>query len=90
MKIILLLSVGLAFFLPTYGQHFNEVGSLELSDSLSFQEVEWVDLDNDSILDIMLFATNPAREYIVFSFRNNSADRLEFAGYFEWGNTLSH
>ena len=82
MKKFILLSVGLAFFLPTYGQHFSEVASLELSDSLSFQEVEWVDLDNDSILDIMLFATNPAREYIIFSFRNNSTDRFEFAGYF--------
>ena len=82
MKKILLLSLAVAFFLPTYGQRFSEVASLELSDSLSFQEVEWVDADNDSLLDVMLFATNPAGEYIVLSFRNNSAERFESAGYF--------
>ena len=82
MKRILLLSVAVAFFLPTYGQHFTEARSLELSDSLLFQDVEWVDVDNDSLLDVMLFAKNAAGEYIALSFRNNSVDRVEHAGYF--------
>jgi len=73
--------MAVAFFGPTYSQQFTETTSIELSDSLSVHDVEWVDVNNDSLLDVMLFARNAAGEDILLSFSNSSAGRLTHVGY---------
>lgn len=82
MNKIVLISLALASYFTGHSQRFIEGPSLALPDSLLFQDAQWVDVDNDSLLDVMVFGENAAGEYVALLFRNNSADGLEHVGYF--------
>lgn len=82
MKSTLLVLSAIAFPMLSIGQNFAERISLNLSDSLVFDDVEVADIDNDSLLDIILFARGSAGQTSIFMLANKGANSMEFAGQF--------
>lgn len=65
-----------------HGQQYELKFSLDLTDTLSFQEVKWADADNDGLLDVVAFGTNSNGETKVVLLKNDSLRQLQFSAHF--------
>src|SRR5687768_4972214 len=80
MKSILILLIAIAFPALSMAQTFKEKVSLELPDSLFFSAVEFADISNDSLLDVVLFARKASGQTDILTLVNKGSTSLEFAG----------
>jgi gliding motility-associated-like protein len=73
-------------FLPAFlvltifcrGQEFNPRFSLALDDTLVFHTLEWIDIDNDGMLDVLGFASNAQSEETLFFVKNDTTNGFSF------------
>jgi len=66
--IIILVAVG---FLKAGAQNFQNKYNIALSDSLFYEDLKWVDFNNDSLLDVLVKTTNTNSETVFLIFRNS-------------------
>lgn len=66
-------------------QTFNPRSFLHLSDTLSFHHIAWMDIDNDGLLDVAAFATDPAAKESVLLFRGDASGALQFVRSIDTG-----
>ena len=79
MKRPFLLSLAVAFSLSCLGQEFTQKALMELPDSLTFHDLELADIDNDSLLDVILFSETADGVEIVSFLRNNGLGGVQHA-----------
>ena len=69
----------------TLAQQFDVKYSLDLPDTLSFHDVEWVDADSDGLPDVLAFALNAEGEAVIFGFRNDGNLQLQYSHHVSTG-----
>lgn len=68
---------------------FNLKVDVNIPDTLSVKTLEWVDADNDSLLDIMIVAKAPDSTYAIFLYKNVEANTFTHQSVINTGfNTL--
>ena len=80
MKCTLTLLIAIALPALSMSQNFNDKVSIELPDSLSYNAVQFADIDNDSLLDVVLFGRNASGQTNILTLVNKGSTSLEFAG----------
>ncbi len=89
MKNLLLLLVFVATCMAGSAQKFSATFSIDLSDTVTYERVEWIDADNDGLLDLLIAAKNGAGEERYLFFRNDSMNGFVFSGYVDTDMTVA-
>src|SRR5690349_9776453 len=85
MKTLLTICALLTCFAPGISQDFQQHQSIALPDTLSHHALQWMDADNDGVLDIVVFSNNALGEEVISLFRNDSLNGVQYAGQFNTG-----
>jgi gliding motility-associated-like protein len=78
MKTICYLPVLLLITTLCQAQEFNLKFSLSLDDTIGFHAIEWMDADNDGVLDVVGFAKNNLDEEILFFASTDTVNGFSF------------
>jgi gliding motility-associated-like protein len=70
------------FCVTASAQTFEMKSTYKLPDTVAFHDSEWIDADNDGLLDVMAFARNSKDEEILYLFKNDSQHGLQFMHHF--------
>jgi gliding motility-associated-like protein len=70
-KFILMALLGCA--MNSYAQQFQHKFDIIMPDSVAEASMEWVDMDNDSLLDVLVVATNTLGEQFLLTYKNDRA-----------------
>lgn len=73
------------FSLTGFAQAFNLRFFSELSDTVNYHALEWVDADNDSLLDVIVFAKKANGEGLIFLFKHDTVGGPQFIDHFNAG-----
>lgn len=75
-------SIYIVFFLllvsnTVFAQRFVETQTIELPDTISVIQTDWVDLDNDGLLDVLIIAENQKGQYF-YTYKNDTVNGFSF------------
>lgn len=79
----------LVLALPGVAQQFQARFTLPLSDSVHYESLEWIELDNDGLMDILAHAQDPLGRHRMFLFRNDTTTGPEFQRSLETGMRIT-
>lgn len=76
------------FSLTGFAQTFNLKFFSELSDTVNYHALEWMDADNDSLLDLIVFAEKGNGEELIFVFKHDTIGGPQFIGHVSAGMNM--
>ncbi len=68
-----------------YAQEFSEKWVVTLPDTVGYERLDWVDADNDSLLDLLISCRNGASEAVLFLYANDTINGFAYAGHVDTG-----
>lgn len=81
MRTLVIVSILLFVSFQSYGQHLYPKFFLELGDTVQYHSLEWADLDNDGLKDIVVFSRNVNGEEVMLLFRSDTVAGPEFVHF---------
>ncbi len=85
MKNLLCFFVSLVTCLCGYAQEFSEKFVVALPDTVEYERLDWVDADNDGLLDLLIYSRNAVNETVLFLYANDVVNGFAYAGHVETG-----